>query len=149
MAEERPLFSNILVPVDGSQSSINAGRLAVRLAALARARLTFCYVVDQQSAQRIAESSQKDPRLVEAELAASGDRSRRNMIRLAEEAGVPAEQTIHAGEPFREIGDLARETSADLIIIGQIGRGGLQRVLIGGVTERVIENTACPVLVVR
>jgi nucleotide-binding universal stress UspA family protein len=149
MAEERPLFRNILVPVDGSQASINAGRTAIRLAGLAGARLTFFYVVDQMAAQQIAASSQKDPRLVEAELAASGDRCLVRLVRLAEEGGLHPEKKIRSGEPAREIGDLARAECMDLVIIGQIGRDGLRRVLIGSVTEQVIEHAPCPVLVVK
>jgi nucleotide-binding universal stress UspA family protein len=149
MTEAQPVFKNILVPVDGSDSSINAGRLAIRLASRDKARLTFFYVVDRSVAERIAISSKKDPRLVEAELAASGDRCLTRLSRQAKERGLDAEMTIRRGEPHREIEDLTRELKADLIVIGQIGRYGLQRVLIGSVTERVIEGTECPVLVVR
>jgi nucleotide-binding universal stress UspA family protein len=149
MPEGMPLFSTILVPVDGSQASMNAGRLAIRLAVLAEARIAFLYVVDRQAAQQIAASSRKDPQLVESELAASGDRCLRRLVRLAEEAGLHPDRHMRIGQPDQEIGALAGEQGADLVVIGQIGRGGLRRVLIGSVTERVIEHAGCPVLVVR
>jgi nucleotide-binding universal stress UspA family protein len=150
MAGIPPLFNCILVPTDGSQSSMTAGRMAVRLAALNSARLTFLYVVDTAVAGGLAKASGREADGVQEELSASGRHYLDYLSRLAAEAGLESEQRIRMGEPHEEIDDLARAQGADLIVIGQVSGGrGLQRILIGGVTERVIENAPCPVLVVR
>jgi nucleotide-binding universal stress UspA family protein len=148
MTEEQPLFQTILVPVDGSQSAMNAGHLAVRLAALTKAQLLFFFVVDPAVVQRIARSSGKEPRQVETELTDSGNHFLDHLVHVAQETGVSSGKMMRNGEPSREIEDLARSQNPDLIVIGQIGRYGLQRVLIGAVTEWVIEHTSCPVMVV-
>jgi nucleotide-binding universal stress UspA family protein len=51
--------------------------------------------------------------------------------------------------PFSEITNLAREQGVGLIVIGQMAGRGPRRILIGSVTERVIEHAPCPVLVVK
>lgn len=58
---------------------------------------------------------------------------------------------VHAriGKPHEEILDLARDVSADLIFIGSHGKTGLERVILGSVSERVVREAQCPVMVVR
>lgn len=58
---------------------------------------------------------------------------------------------VHAriGKPADEILDLARQVGADLIFVGSHGKVGLERILIGSVSERVVREAGCPVMVVR
>jgi nucleotide-binding universal stress UspA family protein len=149
MAEPSPVFTHLLVPTNGSQSSMTAGRMAVRLAALNSARLTFLYVVDTAVAGGLAKASGREAARVQDELSASGRHYLDYLSRLAAETGLESEQTIRIGEPHEEITELAREQGVDLIVIGKVGGHGLQRILIGEVTERVIEHALCPVLVVH
>jgi nucleotide-binding universal stress UspA family protein len=53
------------------------------------------------------------------------------------------------GEPATEIVEYAQENQITLIVIPSHGRKGLQRFLIGSVTERVVRLAPCPVLVLR
>jgi nucleotide-binding universal stress UspA family protein len=143
------LFKHILAPTDGSEPAMQAGKLAVRLAALHKSVLTFVYVVDDSVAAELAGTAHKDAKQMERELEESGQRSLDYLCRLASEAGVSAEQVIRTGDPCDEITNQAKEKDVDLIVIGQVGSRGLRRVLIGCVTERVIEYAGCPVLVVK
>lgn len=58
---------------------------------------------------------------------------------------------VHAriGRPADEILGLARDIGADLIFIGSHGKVGVQRLLLGSVSERVVREARCPVMVVR
>jgi nucleotide-binding universal stress UspA family protein len=58
---------------------------------------------------------------------------------------------VHAriGKPATEILELASEVGADLIFIGTHGKTGVERVLLGSVSERVVREAGCPVLVAR
>lgn len=149
MAEIQGVFRHILVPTDGSQPSVAAGRLAVRLASLHQARITFVYVVDSSLAGELAGASGKMANQVQQELESSGQRYLDYLSRLAMDAGLIADQVIRHGVPYGEIERVAREQNTDLIVIGRVGRRGPRRILMGSVTERVIEFAPCPVLVVK
>lgn len=58
---------------------------------------------------------------------------------------------VHAriGRPAEEILELAREVGADMIFIGSHGKTGLERMLLGSTSERVVREALCPVMVVR
>ena len=58
---------------------------------------------------------------------------------------------VHArlGKPAAEILALASEIGADLIFIGSHGKTGVERLLLGSVSERVVREAKCPVLVAR
>jgi nucleotide-binding universal stress UspA family protein len=56
---------------------------------------------------------------------------------------------LAAGEPWREITQLASNLRADLVVVGTAGRTGLARLALGSAAEKVVRNAGCPVLVVR
>jgi nucleotide-binding universal stress UspA family protein len=149
MAQAQMPFHHILVPTDGSQLSVVAGQLAVQLAALHQARLTLVYVVDTSVVETLAGRPGKTVEHVEQELALTGQRYLNYLSRLALNAGLDPKQVIRYGVPYREIERLAQERNVDLIVIGQVGQRGPRRILIGSVTERVIEYAPCAVLVVK
>ena len=147
--EKRSPFTHILVPTDGSETSINAGRLAIQIATTHSVPMTFVYVVDSAIADEIAGATSKTAEMVHRELEAKGRRYLDYLSRMARDRGLQADQVVRHGIPHSEIANLAREQGVDLIVIGQVGRHGPRRVLIGSVAERVIEYAPCPVLVVR
>ncbi len=149
MAETQPLFRHILAPTDGSQPALQAGKVAIRLAASHNSALTFVYVVDDSVAAELASTSKKNEKQIEQDLEDSGHHSLDYLCRMASEAGLSANEIIRRGDPCDEIINEAKEKDVDLIVIGQVGTKGLRRVLIGCVTERVIEYANCPVLVVK
>ena len=56
---------------------------------------------------------------------------------------------VAVGVPFVEIVRHARESEADLIVMGSHGRTGIEHLMIGSVAERVVRKASCSVLVVR
>jgi hypothetical protein len=56
---------------------------------------------------------------------------------------------VRIGDPVTEILRLAEEIGASLILVGSHGRQGVQRVLLGSVSERVVREALCPVTVAR
>ena len=149
MMERRAIFGHILVPTDGSQPSIAAGQLAIQLAASLGAQITFVYVVDTAVVDELTETSGKLVQQVRQELERTGQRYLDHLSRLAVNAGLQVNRLIRRGTAYGEIESLAREQGVDLIVIGQVGHRGPRRILIGSVTERVIEYAPCPVLVVK
>jgi len=147
MAERSP-FNHILVLTDGSNTSVQAGRLAIQMAALHRSRLTLVYVLDSTIADEIAGVTAKKLDAVKQDLEAKGKSYLDYLVRLARASGVQAEQVIRHGTPYGEIANLARERDVDLVVIGRVGCRGARCALVGSVAERVIEYAHCPVLVV-
>lgn len=145
-----PLFRHILVPIDGSEPSLQAAHMALRVIALCPAcTMTVLYVIDELVLAELVHFSKRGEKEVEAELAEQGRRYLELARQQAEKEGVPAECQIRRGDPFEEIIAAANNLRADLVIMGHTGRRGTARVLIGSVTQRVLDYAPCPVLVMR
>ncbi len=67
----------------------------------------------------------------------------------AEAKGVKSEALVREGDSAKAIISVAKDVSADVIVMSSHGRTGLRRLLMGSVTARVIGLAACPVLVVK
>lgn len=67
----------------------------------------------------------------------------------AELDDVPVTTAVERGDPYRRILDYADSVDADLIVMGTHGRTGLDRYLLGSVTEKVVRTADAPVLTVR
>ncbi len=68
---------------------------------------------------------------------------------LAAAEGAAIRTATATGRPHEEILKAARLNHADLIVVGRHGRGVLEKLLVGSVTERVIGNASCAVMVVN
>jgi nucleotide-binding universal stress UspA family protein len=69
--------------------------------------------------------------------------------RQLRDAGFPTSTTVREGEPRRVILDGAAEWRAELIVVGSHGKTGLDRVLLGSVSEHVARHARCSVEIVR
>lgn len=62
---------------------------------------------------------------------------------------IPVDTNVLLGDPGRMIVGLAEDLSADLIVMGTHGRGGVSRLLLGSVAEYVLRHAPCPVLTIK
>lgn len=69
--------------------------------------------------------------------------------KLGKAAGVEVESVILEGSPANEIVDFAEKNDIDLIVMGTLGRTGIERFLLGSVAGNVVSHSKTPVLVVR
>jgi universal stress protein A len=65
------------------------------------------------------------------------------------DASLGVERRIEEGDAAAKILEVARETVADMIVMGTHGRTGLSRLLMGSVAEQVVRQATCPVMIVR
>ena len=145
-----PLFQQILVATDGSEPSLKAVETALRIAeACPSQKMTLLYVVDKLVVRELVRFGKHSENEVEAELEEQGRRHLESARKDAERRGVATQCLTQKGDPFEEVVATANELSADLIVMGHTGRRGTDRVLIGSVTQRVLDYASCPVLVVK
>lgn len=141
------LYDRILVPTDGSDATERAIVEAVELAAAHDGTIHALYVVNTASFASIPTESSVEG--VSEMLEREGDAALDAVERAANERGVPVERVQLDGSPAREIVRYAERSDCDLVVMGTHGRGGIDRLLLGSVAERVVRSSTVPVLTVR
>jgi nucleotide-binding universal stress UspA family protein len=143
------MYTDILVPTDGSAGSERVVEHAARLADEQGATLHLLYVVNTASFANLPMESSFESitATLEAEGATALDDAEAAIERAAPD--IDSRQTVHEGSPAREIVDYATAEGCDLVVMGTHGRGGIDRLLLGSVAERVVRNSPVPVLTVR
>lgn len=133
----------LLVPVDFSPDADWALDYALHLAVRLGAGVTLLHVV------YTIRMTEVDVTPYLAEVEAQSRQELQVRLQRVREAGLTGEVRLAHGVPFREIVASAVAVGADLIIMGTHGRTGLQHLLLGSVTEKVVRLAPCPVLVTR
>ncbi|MDH5327161.1 MAG: universal stress protein [Gammaproteobacteria bacterium] len=123
--------NGILLPVDGSRNSQEAAATVVNLVKQCPAPVTIISVATDES------------QLDDAKALASQHQAQ------LENLDVKVAVDVRVGRPDEAIMACAKDHSTDLIVMGSHGRTGLERLLVGSVSERVIGQAECPVLVVK
>ena len=141
-------ISKILIPVDGSEASLAAHRLAMETARAFGAEIVLLYVVDSSALDEICRLSGRERPHLLHEMQESGLKLLTSLNQEAKKMGLSAQIDIHTGIPDEVIMDEAERHQAGLIVMGKIGRKRHRRSLLGSVTERILEAAEIPVLVV-
>jgi len=141
------MYDHILVPTDGSAGVERAVNHAVDLAAAHGATLHALYVVNTASYSSMPmETSWEHVRDM---LGEEGEAAIERVREIAGEAGVPVEAVVVDGSPSKEIVQYAEREDCDLVVMGTHGRGGIDRLLLGSVAERVVRSSRVPVMTVQ
>lgn len=144
--EETLKIKRILLPVDGSEYSEKAAERALFLAKNFNASVDILFVVELPL--ELYEPPAELVNLIET-LRNEGEEIVRKLKLKFKEEGVPSETYVIQGNVAEEILGLSDKVEADLIVMGSHGRTGLKRLLLGSVTEKVINFGKKPVLVVK
>lgn len=149
------MFRHILLPTDGSPLSTRAAKLAVKLAKSSRARLTALHVIPHFQPTQYIEGMSVYPELFSpAEYKrvteARATKLLGNVAKLAQAAKVRCDTTfVNARAPWEGIIKTAKSRRCDAIVMASHGRRGLQAVLLGSETTKVLTHSKVPVLVCR
>ncbi len=142
----------ILIATDGSKASIRAVDYGVNIAARTGAEVLGVYVVNLKSLEFFALRHHDDITGYEGEnlkLRKEGEDALAYLAEKCEKVGVKATGTIVRGYPEEEIIRAAEKEKVAMIVVGNIGRTGLEHILMGSVSESVVRRATRPVLVVR
>lgn len=142
------MYDRILVPVDGSPTSIRGLDEAIALAKLTGASLRLAHVLDQVVFVG-GETYTVDVFGLQKE---GGELILQQMQARVEAAGVPVSTFLSEPLPGRVcdvVMEQAKAFDADLIVVGTHGRRGVGRLLIGSDAEQIVRIATVPVLLVR
>ncbi len=144
------MFKHILVPIDGSDISMLAVSKATALAKTFGSAVTVLYVVDPYPFTGVGadfaygQSQYLSAATAEANTALDAARAAITAAGVEVTTVVGEGHTVHDG-----IVSAVLSTGADLIVMGSHGRRGLEKLVLGSVTQRVLGAVHVPVLVVR
>jgi nucleotide-binding universal stress UspA family protein len=143
--------TTVLLATDGSKDAELATTTALELADSTSSELHI--VLIEEPAYAYVDASGY-PFFTDAELEHELEQQARmrldaEMEKRRSAGGAVAEAHLRVGAAAAEIVDLAEDIGAGLIVMGSRGLGGIRRALMGSVSDSVVRNAHCPVLVVR
>ena len=145
------MFKHLLLPTDGSEASQATLLEGVRLAKELNARITGISVVPEFHVLTFNTMMIEDTR--EVFIAESRSQALKYLAVLnqaANESGVPCETEVMLGDhPYEAILRACESKGCDLIVMASHGRRGVQALLIGSETQKVLTHSKVPVLVYR
>jgi len=145
------MYQKILVPVDGSDTSLAGLQHAILLAKDQQAAVCLLHVVHDYLLADGRHGIVKSGELLR-ELRERGEEILKDAAALAARQGVASDQQIvesPMGPVGAAIAEFAERLPADLIVIGTHGRRGLRRLVMGSDAEYVVRTTSVPVLLLR
>jgi nucleotide-binding universal stress UspA family protein len=141
-------LKKILIAVDDSTHAQRAAKLGVELAEALKAEIAFVYVFDATAtpagawgfpADRISAMSELEGKRLLKKLRESTPTRARSRARVRE--------FLESGSPAASIVEVAKKWHADLIVMGSHGRGKVKGILMGSVSQDVLRQAPCPILV--
>ncbi|ADJ14782.1 universal stress protein [Halalkalicoccus jeotgali] len=141
------MYDRILVPTDGSAGVERAIEQAAALADVHGATIHAVFVVNTASFASLPMETSWEG--VSDMLREDGEKALERVRQIADRYGVPVETALIEGTPSKEVVRYAEAEGCDLIVMGTHGRGGIDRLLLGSVAERVVRGSPVPVLTVR
>jgi nucleotide-binding universal stress UspA family protein len=147
VAKPRHTIQRVLVPHDFSDTADAALVYALDLAEKLGARITIVHTYEIP-----AYGFPEGPAMTADMVLQIENAAQTALNGVAERSGRPGIQVdavLRRGPAWSEIDAVAKETNADLIVIGTHGRRGVVRALLGSVAEKVVRTAPCPVLTVH
>lgn len=143
-------IKNVLVATDFSEASDAALTYGRQFARTFSARLHVLHVVENVMARFAADAYPVLLPDLQRDVEEAGEKRLKGLLEgedFTQLRALPVVRTSVA--PAAAIVEYAKEADADIVILGTHGRGGMAKLLMGSVAERVVRTASCPVLTVR
>jgi nucleotide-binding universal stress UspA family protein len=139
----------ILLPIDGSKTSLNAAKHVAQLVSNMRSKcsVTLISVHDDFGLNHVKQFVSKS--VVDDYLREISEKELKPAQKILDAAGVKHNMIIKRGHISKEILSTASKEKFDMIVMGAKGRGGMLDLLIGSVAQRVVSSAKQPVLLVK
>lgn len=148
-------MQTILVPFDFSEEAQNALDFAQQLAELAQCKLKLVHIIEApttQSFSTMGEMNLDSAQLNQVYMIELVDKRKRQLEeinKLHENKPYDFSTKILFGNPYAGISTEISDIKADLVVMGSKGSNGLEELLIGSNTEKVVRHSVCPVITVK
>jgi nucleotide-binding universal stress UspA family protein len=138
----------ILLPVDGSDISLEAVRFAIRLF---RSGLRFNAVLAnvQEPATLYEIVVAHDADVIDRISAEAGAHALQAAEQLLKQDGIKYECEVAKGDPAHTLQDIVERFGCDLVIMGARGMGTLRVALLGSVSHEMLHAAGVPVMIVK
>ncbi|MCE5214094.1 MAG: universal stress protein [Methanobacterium sp.] len=147
------MFNRILMPTDGSEAAEKAGEHAISISNVSGGDIIVLYVIDTSYLKAIPQKELSEQ--VEKQLRNEGKEAVEKFKNRLEESqcqghckNVNLITMIKQGKPADVILKTIDDENIDLVTIGKSGKHGLERLIEGNTTERVVRGSKVPVHVV-
>ena len=138
----------ILLPVDGSELSLEAVHFALRLMRNGlKTRIVLANVQEAATFYELMTAS--DPEIIERAAAEAGLHSLQPALKLLEAAGADYECEVAKGDPAHTIVEIAERFDCHMIIMGARGASALRSAMMGSVANEVLHASSIPVVIVK
>ncbi|WP_022851313.1 universal stress protein [Limisalsivibrio acetivorans] len=143
-------IKKIIYPTDFSEPSRTAFDYAVSMAKMCGAQLEILHVMFDETQVVSFYLPQVTMQNLSVDIEEGAKKEMKKFVEESGELGdIEYTYTLKKGTPFVEIIKHAKESGADMIVIGTHGRSGLEHVLFGSTAEKVVRKASCPVLTIR
>lgn len=144
------MFRKILVPTDGSELSVKAIRGAVEIAKKLGAKVVGMTAIEPYSYSSMSEYRPESFEAFETRTETIAKERLRQVESIAKAAEVDYETSVSKSfSPYEAIIEAATEMGCDAIFMASHGRRGLNAVLLGSETQKVLTHSSLPVMVYR
>jgi nucleotide-binding universal stress UspA family protein len=138
----------ILLPVDGSESSLDAVRHVIRLVRQGLdANVVLINVQEPTYLYEMVLAPNAD--VLERVSGAAGHHSLEAAEDLLRQADIPFEVELLSGEPAHTVIEAGERHDCDMVVMGARGRGVLRSALLGSVSQGVLRGSPVPVVIVK
>lgn len=156
-------MKKILVPVDGSNASISAVKKSIEIGKKYNSVIKLISVVKSTENRKkdrnenlwnavdgsIITNNVELEKKLESTYVENSQMLLNQIVTKLDFSGTKVEKEVLIGEPFEKIVETAKNENYDLIVMGNRGFSKIKRFFVGSVTQRVISEAPCPVLVIR
>ena len=148
-------MKKLLVPTDFSEYADAATDVACQLGRKANAEVMLLHVVEMPGGSsfnttgQVAAGSGPTDNVYVAEMLRKSKEQMEALVNEDRFEGIQLKYHIVVGDPYHEIAKTTKENGIDLVVMGTKGATGLEEFLVGSNTEKVVRQSAAPVLTLK
>ncbi|MHA2140538.1 MAG: universal stress protein [Candidatus Thorarchaeota archaeon] len=141
--------NKVLLGADGSEGAAKATKVAIEIAEMTDSMLYIVYVVPIPTVKQMALMTSMSEEEVLTKYVTNGEALLKGYKKAALEFDLKVETILERSMPSDGLISVAKAKDVDLIVIGSKGTASGRRSGMGSNTERIVVNSACPVMVVK